>query len=68
MHALNRVRPADDAQSGLTQMEADALEDALLESRAFQQAGWLDLFRPKYVRRTIVSPAIIFAYPAGLRF
>lgn len=59
LSALNRIRPARVSATGVTSLEVQAVEDAMNESYAMGQAGWMDLFRPKYIQRTIVSTSTV---------
>jgi hypothetical protein len=56
--ALDRIRPADDVQTGATVAEAEAIEKLVEESQASDQGSWLDLFRGNYLRRTWVTITI----------
>lgn len=52
---LERIRPARDVDQGIVRAEVDLYEQALLESRQIEEAGWLDLFSRRYLSRTLVS-------------
>ena len=52
---LDKIRPKHDVQSGATALEADAIEQLIMQSDAVDQGSWLDLFRGNYLRRTWVS-------------
>lgn len=53
--SLDRIRPAEDVQNGLTTQELEALEQAIEDAKHTQSGSWLDLFRGTYLRRTMVS-------------
>lgn len=55
MEALNKIRTQDDINQGLTVAEADAVEQALWESRQVGKGRWIDLLRETHRGRTIVS-------------
>lgn len=57
MEALNKIRTQDDINQGLTVAEADAVEQALWESRQVGKGRWVDLLRKTHRGRTIVSSA-----------
>ena len=52
--ALNKIRPQHDIDAGATVSEADAVEQALHESKLTGQGGWLDLIKRAHLGRTIV--------------
>lgn len=54
LQALNRLRPKKDVDSGLTIIEADAFEQAILDSQAQDQGSWLELLKGTYLRRTLI--------------
>lgn len=56
--ALDRIRPAEDVQTGATVAEAEAIGNLLEESQTSDQGSWLDLFRGNYLRRTWVTITI----------
>lgn len=53
--ALDKIRPKQDAQSGATAAEVDAIEQLVEESLANEKGSWLELFRGNYLRRIWVS-------------
>ena len=53
--SLDRIRPKRDVLNGLTVAEIDAMELAVMEARAMKQGTWLELFKPTYPRRCIIS-------------
>jgi hypothetical protein len=53
--ALNKIRQQADIDEGLTVAEADAVEQALHESKQTGQGGWLDLLKKSHLSRTVVS-------------
>ena len=53
--ALNRLRPSRDEASGLTAIEAEAIEQALEDDRRGKGGQWLTLLKPRYRMRTFVS-------------
>ncbi|CAL5865892.1 uncharacterized protein PFLUO_LOCUS98 [Penicillium psychrofluorescens] len=56
--ALDRIRPAEDVQTGATVAEAEAIGNLLEESQTSDQGSWLDLFRGNYLRRTWISATL----------
>jgi MFS family permease len=55
--ALNRVRPREEVRSGMTHLEVEAFEQAVLAARERRDGRWTDLARGTFRRRTIVSIA-----------
>lgn len=59
LHNMNQVRPRGHVESGRTAAEIDAFEQAIQESKGMNQGSWIDLLRPRYLNRTIVSGPVL---------
>lgn len=57
---LNRVRPQREQENGNTTLEADAIEQAIKESKIQNQGSWKELFGKTYIKRTIVRALICY--------
>jgi hypothetical protein len=62
--ALDKIRRQADIDQGLTVAEADAVEQALNESKQTGQGRWRDLLRKSHRGRTLVYPLLILAGPS----
>ena len=59
---LNRLRPKHEVEAGITIAEVDAIETMMREEEGNFEGKWLDLFRPRYIKRTAVSHYTIYSY------
>ena len=57
LKALNRLRPKEEVELGLTVAEVEAIDEAIEQTRLQGTGRWIDLFRGTYLRRTMVSPS-----------
>jgi MFS family permease len=55
MESLVKIRHKHEVDSGAVAAEVDALDQMIEESRATDNASWLELLRGNYLRRTWVS-------------
>ncbi|KAI5459520.1 general substrate transporter [Mariannaea sp. PMI_226] len=56
VQALDQVRPAEDVQSGATQLEADAIDECL---QCTEKAPWIELVRGTNLRRTLIAAGLL---------
>ena len=55
LSALERVRPQREIDAGMCSVEVSVLEEAIEQANLTGTGSWLDLFRGKYLRRTLVG-------------
>ncbi|KAH8901337.1 general substrate transporter [Thozetella sp. PMI_491] len=60
VQSFNKIRPADDRDSGRTIREVNAIEQAIQESKSLNQGRWKDLFSKTYLNRTMIVTFMFF--------